>query len=199
VLNLRSSLHADADSPRLEQTVQSLPPDLAMSDALMSSDPSLLEIPTQGSEDEVDSLPESEPDSDDMTISDSDYDDSDADRQWKESLEQLELLLSMVVVPYTGKYFGRKFAFWGPPTNFNMLSGPSLTRFRMETIHGMDVSGRHRDYEQGRIQRLWGRRSRFLVMSILADKDYKIDNDSGLGTVKVLRTVGSSRKISEVP
>lgn len=84
-----------------------------MSSSMMSSDPSLLEIPTQGSEDDVDSLPESEPDSDDVTISDSDYDDSDADRQWKESLEQLELLLSMVLVPYAGKYFGRKFAFWG--------------------------------------------------------------------------------------
>lgn len=84
-----------------------------MSDSMMSSDPSISEIPTQGSEDDVDSLPESEPDSDDVTISDSDYDDSDAERQWKESLEQLELLLSMVLVPYAGKYFGRKFAFWG--------------------------------------------------------------------------------------
>ena len=84
-----------------------------MSDSMMSSDPSLLEISAQRSDDDLDSLPESEPDSDDVTISDSDYDDSDADRQWKESLEQLELLLSMVLVPYAGKYFGRKFAFWG--------------------------------------------------------------------------------------
>jgi Mitochondrial import 2 len=84
-----------------------------MSDQLSSSDPSLLEMPTHGSEDDVDSLPESQPDSDELTVSDSDYDNSDADRQWKESLEQLELLLSMVIVPYAGKYFGRKFAFWG--------------------------------------------------------------------------------------
>ena len=84
-----------------------------MSDDMASSDPSLLEMPTHASEDDVDSLPESQPDSDDVTISDSDYDDSDADRQWKESLEQLELVLSMVLVPYAGKYFGRKFAFWG--------------------------------------------------------------------------------------
>lgn len=86
---------------------------IEMSDSMMSSDPSISEIPTHGSEDDADSLPESEPDSDDVTISDSDYDDSDAERQWKESLEQLELLLSMVLVPYAGKYFGRKFAFWG--------------------------------------------------------------------------------------
>lgn len=84
-----------------------------MSDELASSDPSIVEMPTNGSEEDVDSLPESQPDSDDVTISESDYEDSDADRQWKESLEQLELLLSMVIVPYAGKYFGRKFAFWG--------------------------------------------------------------------------------------
>ena len=95
-----------------------------MEDELLSSNPSLLEIPT-GSEDDVDSLPESQPDSDDVTISDSDYDDSDADRQWKESLEQLELLLSMVIVPYAGKYFGRKFAFWGALIYANHFSrGP---------------------------------------------------------------------------
>jgi hypothetical protein len=38
---------------------------------------------------------------------------TDAEREWKESLQQLELLLSLVIVPYLGKYFGRKFAYWG--------------------------------------------------------------------------------------
>ena len=38
---------------------------------------------------------------------------SDAEREWKESLQQLELLLTMVVVPYLGKYFGRKAAYYG--------------------------------------------------------------------------------------
>ncbi|ORY14935.1 hypothetical protein BCR34DRAFT_623129 [Clohesyomyces aquaticus] len=38
---------------------------------------------------------------------------SDAEREWRESLQQLELLLTMVVVPYIGKYFGRKCAYWG--------------------------------------------------------------------------------------
>lgn len=37
----------------------------------------------------------------------------DAEREWKESLQQLELLLTLVVVPYLGKYFGRKCAFLG--------------------------------------------------------------------------------------
>lgn len=63
---------------------------------------------------DVDSLPESQPDSDtasELTMSDDD-DESDAEREWKESLQQLELLLTMVIVPYAGKYFGRKFAYW---------------------------------------------------------------------------------------
>jgi hypothetical protein len=41
------------------------------------------------------------------------YTDSDAEREWRESLQQLELLLTMVLVPYLGKYFGRKAAYWG--------------------------------------------------------------------------------------
>jgi hypothetical protein len=38
---------------------------------------------------------------------------SDAEREWRESLQQMELLLTMVMVPYIGKYFGRKFAYYG--------------------------------------------------------------------------------------
>ena len=75
------------------------------------ADASFLEPPSTGDENEVDSLP-SEPDSDEVTVSDDDFE-SDAEREWKESLQQLELLLSMLIVPYLGKYFGRKFAYWG--------------------------------------------------------------------------------------
>ncbi|KAL1979863.1 hypothetical protein VTN96DRAFT_5043 [Rasamsonia emersonii] len=38
---------------------------------------------------------------------------SDAEEQWRESIQQLELLLTMVIVPFIGKYFGRKCAYWG--------------------------------------------------------------------------------------
>ena len=64
---------------------------------------------SSSSSDELDSLPDSA-DSDSI---DSDLEESDAEREWKESLEQLELLLTMVIVPYLGKYFGRKCAYWG--------------------------------------------------------------------------------------
>jgi hypothetical protein len=76
----------------------------------MSTSESFIEPPTSPfSPDEIDSLPSS------STSSSADDDEylSDADREWKESLQQLELLLTMVMVPYLGKYFGRKAAYWG--------------------------------------------------------------------------------------
>lgn len=78
-----------------------------------TSQPSIIDAPpTPLTENgELDELP-SEPDSDDVTVSE-DEGESDAEREWKESMQQLELLLSMVLVPYLGKYFGRKFAYWG--------------------------------------------------------------------------------------
>lgn len=58
-------------------------------------------------QDEVDSLPSS------IVSSDLDSEEeSDAQKEWEASLQQLELLLTMVVVPYIGKYFGRKCAYW---------------------------------------------------------------------------------------
>jgi len=53
-------------------------------------------------------------------------DGSDAQREWEASLEQLQLLLSMVIVPFAGKYLGRKFAYW------------SWARY-MEWIHDAEI------------------------------------------------------------
>lgn len=70
-------------------------------------------VPSQSAyetEDEVASLPsESTTDSDLETMTD---DGSDAEAEWQESLEQLELLLTMVLVPFIGKFLGRKCAYW---------------------------------------------------------------------------------------
>ena len=85
-----------------------------MSDSdVLGSSASFIEPPASEDNNDVDSLP-SDPDSDEVTVSEEDdYLESDAEREWKESLQQLELLLSLVIVPYVGKYFGRKFAYWG--------------------------------------------------------------------------------------
>lgn len=69
-------------------------------------------IPSPDSEDldSLASLPDSAPSD---SIDSEDERMEDAEREWEESLQQLELLLTMVVVPYVGKYFGRKCAYWG--------------------------------------------------------------------------------------
>lgn len=42
-----------------------------------------------------------------------DESESDADEEWQESMEQLEQLLSMVIIPFMGKFLGKKCAYWG--------------------------------------------------------------------------------------
>jgi hypothetical protein len=74
------------------------------------------------SDDDVASLPsEATTDSDLDTLSD---DFSDAEAEWRESLDQLELLLTMVLVPFVGKYLGRRCAYWGrqPWSQFLFIS-----------------------------------------------------------------------------
>ncbi|PSR85912.1 hypothetical protein BD289DRAFT_367830 [Coniella lustricola] len=59
-------------------------------------------------DDDLDSLPSISS----SVLSSESADSADAQREWEESLEQIQLLLTMVVVPFAGKYFGRKFAYW---------------------------------------------------------------------------------------
>jgi hypothetical protein len=75
---------------------------MSASESFVLHDPSLSE------KDEIDSLP-----SISSSILDSDdEDDEDAQAEWERSIEQLQLLLGMVIVPFFGKYLGRKFAYW---------------------------------------------------------------------------------------
>ncbi|KAI5859191.1 hypothetical protein BZA05DRAFT_383619 [Tricharina praecox] len=38
--------------------------------------------------------------------------DDEAEAEWQESLQQLELLFSLVVIPFFGKWVGRRCAYW---------------------------------------------------------------------------------------
>lgn len=69
-------------------------------------------------EDDVDSLPSSSAGSSTSVSPSEEESYSDAEREWRESLQQLELLLTMVLVPYLGKYFGRKCAYWSESTSY---------------------------------------------------------------------------------
>jgi len=79
------------------------------------SDPSssYADIPPPSSSEEVDSLPSSSAGSTTSVSPSEEEAYSDAEREWRESLQQIELLLTMLLVPYLGKYFGRKTAYWG--------------------------------------------------------------------------------------
>ncbi|AEO62296.1 uncharacterized protein THITE_2106323 [Thermothielavioides terrestris NRRL 8126] len=73
-------------------------------------------------DEDVDSLP-----SISSSILDSEADSSsDAQREWEASLEQLQLLLTMVIMPFAGKFLGRKFAYW------------SWARY-MEWMHNVEI------------------------------------------------------------
>ena len=94
--------------------------------------------------DEVDSLP-----SISSGLLDSEAD-LDAQAEWERSLEQLQLLLTMIIVPFAGKYFGRKFAYWSMfyPTPYLLPPEPGImdtdgycvgwARY-MEWAHNVDV------------------------------------------------------------
>ncbi|CAG8293579.1 unnamed protein product [Penicillium olsonii] len=87
------------------QSPESSNPSFSMSAYMVPSQQNSYE-----SDDEVASLPsESTTDSDLDTLSE--YS-SDAEEEWRESIQQLELLLSMVLVPFIGKLMGRRCAYW---------------------------------------------------------------------------------------
>lgn len=93
------------------------------SPSLSPPHPPPLEEANDDDEDELDSLPSSpgsesqeldleEDDDDEDEEDETDVSTSDAEQEWKESLQQIELILTMVIVPYLGRYFGRRCAYW---------------------------------------------------------------------------------------
>lgn len=81
-------------------------PSLATSAYMVSS----IDHYTSASDDEIASLPSETTSASDLETLSDDY--SDAEEEWRESIEQLELLMTMVLVPFIGKYLGRKCAYW---------------------------------------------------------------------------------------
>ncbi|KXH33792.1 hypothetical protein CNYM01_10340, partial [Colletotrichum nymphaeae SA-01] len=111
------SIHSTHLNPRTE-----LPTTPAFPDMMASADSFILhdDVSPSSDNDEIDSLP-----SISSSVLDSE-DESDAQEEWERSLEQVQLLLTMIIVPFAGKYFGRKFAYW------------SWSRY-MEWMHNVEV------------------------------------------------------------
>ena len=51
--------------------------------------------------------------SDDASSYDSDEEDRLAEQEWQESLQQLQQLFAIVLLPYLGKFLGRRWSHWG--------------------------------------------------------------------------------------
>ena len=71
----------------------------------------------------------------DSFISSDDSDDEEhrlAQQEWEESLEQLAQIVSVVLLPFLGKWLGRRWSYWGEsPHNFSpSYSNLHLTRNR---------------------------------------------------------------------
>lgn len=74
--------------------------------------------------------------------------DSDAQAEWERSLEQLQLILTMMIVPWMGKFFGRKFAYWSRTTSKPALNLKTDKTFdRLDEIHDV-VPQRRRPMDQ---------------------------------------------------
>lgn len=109
----------------------------------LSNSHSFIEPHASFSEADIDSLPSSSTNS---SVDEDEYV-SDAEREWRESLQQMELLLTMVMVPYIGKYFGRKFAYYGTSCCDGHGYDRRLTFDRLGEVHGMEISCRGRHHE----------------------------------------------------
>jgi len=97
-------------------------------------------------EDDLDSLPS-------MSTSDIYSDaDSEAQEEWERSLEQLQLLLTMMVIPFVGKYFGRKFAYWSTSGTCVQMESIANRGCRLGQIHGVASRRRSALYEQEGLQ-----------------------------------------------
>ena len=67
--------------------------------------------------------------------------------QWDESIRQLQLIFSVVALPFVAKWAGRKFAYWG-------TSNPSYVRGPEADLGVLGVAfGRYQDLGLGR--RFW--------------------------------------------
>jgi hypothetical protein len=65
-----------------------------------------------------------------------------AQREWEESLEQLQELVSIVVLPYLGRFLGRKWSYWRTFASHLALqpSGLILLQYSLAT-HGWVWAG----------------------------------------------------------
>ncbi|KAI9597323.1 hypothetical protein BDF19DRAFT_420733 [Syncephalis fuscata] len=55
----------------------------------------------------------SDTDEDSIAKYSDDDDDSDWEAEWEENIRELKFLVTGIAIPFIGRWFGRRFAFWG--------------------------------------------------------------------------------------
>ena len=104
----RTPRRAESPEPNERIPHAHIHPQTMMSQMLGSESFVISDAPASDNDD-VNSLPSI---SSGVLDSDDEDDLSDAQREWEASLEQLQMLLTLVIVPFAGKFLGRKFAYW---------------------------------------------------------------------------------------
>lgn len=65
-----------------------------------------------------------------LSSSDESFDSEDQSaliqEEWEESMRQIEAVLSVIILPFFGKWWGRRFAFWGE-SSWRCGRAPKLT------------------------------------------------------------------------
>jgi hypothetical protein len=59
--------------------------------------------------------------------------------EWEESLRQLEMVLSIVVVPFFGKWYGRRFSYWSGSLCIVQSSITILTNHSFRSVFAVRV------------------------------------------------------------
>jgi hypothetical protein len=83
----------------------------------------------------------------------------DAEQEWQESLQQLELLVSLVLIPFFGKWVGRRCAYWGTPhPPLSELHRVADRWCSMDKVYDVEIPCRSRRYGQKGLQSFGGGR-----------------------------------------
>ncbi|KAF4952297.1 hypothetical protein FGADI_6835 [Fusarium gaditjirri] len=133
----------------------------------MAADSSLVDLhdaSMSDDKDDLDSLPSIS--TDDIY---SDTSDTDAQAEWERSLEQLQLILTMMIVPWMGKYFGRKFAYWKlamPEGDFGVKGRKETTYTVFHRVWGRDAyaDGNRANYQRDHDRDPFTQLSRFIMV-----------------------------------
>ncbi|RKU44397.1 hypothetical protein DL546_004940 [Coniochaeta pulveracea] len=105
---------------------------------MSASDSYLFDHSPSTDNDDIDSLPSTISSGTDST--DSEFQ-SDAQKEWEQSIDQLQLLLTMVIIPFAGKLLGRKFAYWSWARYMEWMHNVEVRFTSKKTFNAAGVAG----------------------------------------------------------